>query len=48
MSMSLSLTVSPSSRSVVSSKKQQAVEELLWWVELEQAEAWLLREKEVA
>lgn len=33
LSMSLSLTVSPYLRSVVSSMKQQMVEELLLWVE---------------
>jgi hypothetical protein len=47
--MSLSLTVPPYPRSVLSSMKQQVVEELLRRVEeLEQAEAWLLGEKEAA
>jgi hypothetical protein len=49
LSMSLSLPISPSPRSVVSSMKQEEVEELLQWVEeLEQAEAWLLGKQEAA
>ena len=49
LSMSLSLTISPSPRSMVSSMKQKEVEELLQWVEeLEQAEAWLLGKKKAA